>query len=1838
MAITSTSKETRLLVSSPGASSSSSSSPTFPIGTSFGPKIDTVLDIRKEIDSAQRAGDARFEDADSPDAFGLLPKDVFDFLTQKNSDFFRWWTQLKQYYANLPADTFLNSYTVKQLCEEGQQAIRAAFRESWQTPWDRSLSDWVASYPEGTVFAVRSSAIKGEDGKISNAGGNLTVSYVPKEEILTRCGEVIASYYQLSSIANILRGNGNPFELLELSVGIQPQIGEIMGGEPLAEDIPISGVLLTNEPLYVRNEHYRLMRITTTWGHGEAVVGNQGIPCDTYLVLQSRRDPRGIYIVEDISAKTHRLAPQDGELKLMLNPDALIQRPTLDPDMVQKIYHLALALETEGAPSDMEFVIKRREGRPVIHIVQKRPVNRKPPLPSRYIDLSQTTAPKVEKLIARIPGHLSTIEVTDFSRILFCDFLEEALDLFNPTQFDLVVIKYDERPNSHPVMNFSEWGVPVFVSIQTIEAPSEGEITVFCPQQGIMVQGPSTRIALKAGEIEHPAPLHFGGIEKIPHLPSKPGTLETITHLMQELTAERTDAVASSSMPSAPSLKPVKTAAGWHSFKIKAEQTQGFAAASRRLVEKVRAAGKELKSVISEHGGRLEQLFHAKVFRTLLTEGAFSVISMTQVLDETIEFEKEGGNPLLAQHLIVKTLHPEIKTLWKTFLLEISHQASSEQIKAFLHLLDALGDLKPLWMTFYVEPKRALSSLELLGALLTEFDETSMEFIRDLKHKPLQYFDDEATFMQRFEQVGKPTKVIALSYLAQAVGSYDDQLKALKTAKIPLNGRILNFKEKLNPYFNLMRHVAERLVGEGKFYFPPATAFEASGTLTIYLSIMSTRKDVIYSRPNAEDLLLPSANFNVATAKLGVGTNSSRELPGSLEDIFTLTHQNLLACIGFLYQENLPPLSIIALPPLVQDCVEQILTLGNETHPIQLTSVEQLDQELILGYTIPQRNHSSTCQVRFQDGKISFEVQMLGQARDRWAYSAGLIHMLNWAGLITTDEVRLRGNTLKLVFPIESKEQMTQACRYVQLIYSIALNEDTRDFTLTRAFRDRFDLIMDKIKQTSNPQILHGIVSVLIRQMSSDPRLLQVASYLHQHPDPRIQQSCVSIVRGLSYSPTRDSFETLCAIARTLMQSSDPTVQTEALRLISLLFPFNLNEAPSFITKFITEGKFASQVLSAAKEKFENTFEKKPLESAASLQVLEALADCEETREDAISLISQVTESIISKLTSHEPDSLLFSYLKSLQRYNQTAHVLKLIHTLLSKMTRVSSNTAPWLAETYFNESKASSLILNLLQEMSKDGQLSEALIPLLPTLYLSYETNVKTGCWDLALKLLLSQVPSSQVATLVKELCSQSWTPSHESVFTLIDQWIEQGDLETAIDVLVSTTQKQVYPRFIAQAQKRFSTLIQRGHAYSEAIAFTQMCLTQDNLKFEKDKLTLLKDLLEKGERQLVLPLIKETAVNGAEYGARKDAFELINHLIEQDRDSLNELTPWLIALAMNPDAGYQASSSLRKLLEKTAPTPELIRALPILMGNKELFLSTQCFELLKKSIENEDTRPHALAIIPLMEQHFRENNKEANLYQLWTILLEHNPSTPLNIETIISMFKGTLLEKDAYEKIYAACSLIKELIKSGKDLSSLTTWLIETVQHPEHLNWRALNLCNELITSSEPTPEIMNAIPMLLKIEGNPLLKACLSVLQKAVEQQTLPPDFNHLIQSLFTQAIETNNHVDTLFFSSFILKNTLPVSQEIPPIFDTALKAFMEQAQEETIKDVTESKYVENKEEEIATRIKETFNNLTKLLVTPLLEGGKITLEQLPLYQSLSASYAAPSQGGMGASSSS
>jgi hypothetical protein len=322
--------------------------------------------------------------------------------------------------------------------------------------------DFLTDAQQKNLFLmVRSSGL--EDSKTTaNAGLYLSVPYVNPdwESVLSATIKVIESYFNPQALKNNLIAGVNLFNMpLCIPVLVQQLIGEPFGGTTDETAIPVSGVAFTTQSSLSAG-NFKITEINASYGHGEGVVANR-VAVDRYYVTESTINSNGIAIYPMITYKRQRLIPTGNGLQLIKNPDALIARPCLSTQMIERLYAVLKKIETAyGQPMDVEFVVLKG----VIYIVQARPAMKFEQKPSYIPDtaLTETQLNSVIPVNTLVAGSSQVVVVTDPDKLIIKDTLDDADADGRRSSAQAVFVGAWASSLSHAAVNFIGFGIPCF--------------------------------------------------------------------------------------------------------------------------------------------------------------------------------------------------------------------------------------------------------------------------------------------------------------------------------------------------------------------------------------------------------------------------------------------------------------------------------------------------------------------------------------------------------------------------------------------------------------------------------------------------------------------------------------------------------------------------------------------------------------------------------------------------------------------------------------------------------------------------------------------------------------------------------------------------------------------------------------------------------------------------------------------------------------------------------------------------------------------------------------------------------------------------------------------------------------------------------------------------------------------------------------------------------------------------------------------------------------------------------------------------------------------------------
>lgn len=422
-------------------------------------------------------------------------------------------------------------------------------------------------------------------------------------------------------------------------------------------------------------------------------------------------------------------------------------------------------------------------------------------------------------------------------------------------------------------------------------------------------------------------------------------------------------------------------------------------------------------------------------------------------------------DPDLQKHLAkimldITRLH--IIPLWLNSSFEKAYQTDNHAEQVTFRLLDE-----------HEKSADFIKFLDQLQSFFSSFDASSF----DLPNKFTAQWDifkqktdilSSQVFLNRFMDTSDTGKQAAIQVTRTAVETFDTAIKALTGSRQYKKNAVLlktiRFREMLQEFkkmFNAWAHIPlivdnlEKMVDKWNFR-----------NLSDYLN----RIDELLSKTTSgPEQLASSAYFNVAGAALGSMALWDRSTRGTitLEDLFTLIHQNLLVILGLISKELLE-ISVPENVAIVKNTIADLsINLSRDqtwidklfmpsTSKPQYIGLSFENNLIIYHYNIPLRNHSSTLQIRYNtlNKQILLTANFIGEARHRWATIAQLADAIaetfNLTSNSKTEVDQIRGITT-FTWDISDLKKLPIVSKYIKMLTEHTLYENQNIADIIRA-------------------------------------------------------------------------------------------------------------------------------------------------------------------------------------------------------------------------------------------------------------------------------------------------------------------------------------------------------------------------------------------------------------------------------------------------------------------------------------------------------------------------------------------------------------------------------------------------------------------------------------------------------------------------------------------------------------------------------------------------------------------------------------------------------------------
>ena len=769
-----------------------------------------------------------------------------------------------------------------------------------------------------------------EEGGRVGAGVHKSVGFVipSRKEVVCAIGQVLASYFSLKAMESKSREGSNPFTRLPvLSVMVQEHIAETQ------TEIPVAAVLMTTDPTL------GAFSLIAAPGFGDGVTDGQ-VACDTAIVVPSAAKKGEVIEYYENQTKDFRLV---GGEKRVKNSPTVATRRALSPKMVQKIFTISKKLETFfGRPMDVELVVMGDK----IHIVQARPIDQEP-VKRAYLKLLKEPE-GVMHFHTIVPGLCRPVLITDPKQLLTTATLQKADEgEYQQGLHRFIMAKKRDGKYSHAAISFSSMKPSVSCgSMAPDEIDQLVKLAAQCSIKQPLILCPQTKRALlwdpKAGD---PKSLITEGLTELPTgvnpslnlsqntLPQVDGQIEIPSAIQSQLAragsseGKALEATKQLHQYWVSKIVPLKSAKGY--------RESHYRQVAAALDAKAQAIFTELNALPNDSQHHLQRLLHVDMLRKLIAQpsdhgNALSAYSLHGLQGE-IEAQKLANAYLkkvpegifakeanLGRHALVS----EVGDAWVDFLVALSSAKNISKedlvrLQRMLSMLDNVGAI-PSWMTTAFDYNRKVEKKPetLLKTLLSDYREDEIPLLSRCLHyeKTFSAFkarattiSDEASLKKYWDDLEKALapfhktheKFIGKSYRRQSDIAETMMLRVLekladlmdvsiKETKLcgALEGapQVQFIRSKVDLFAALLQTWAPTVISDGR-------------SIHYADAVKKLRKNLSQTQDNPAQLR-PSRGFSVLARRWGADVGSYGGPAKTVEDFFSLVHQNFLVAIS----------------------------------------------------------------------------------------------------------------------------------------------------------------------------------------------------------------------------------------------------------------------------------------------------------------------------------------------------------------------------------------------------------------------------------------------------------------------------------------------------------------------------------------------------------------------------------------------------------------------------------------------------------------------------------------------------------------------------------------------------------------------------------------------------------------------------------------------------------------------------------------------------------------------------------------------------------------------------
>jgi len=881
-----------------------------------------------------------------------------------------------------------------------------------------------------------------DEKAVSQAMGEVVASYISEKSFAQRLALATTEQH----VEEILITPFMPI-LLQIMIGEKSialkNIDDELSADPRDDPTKTlrAGVMFTTE---AEGNTPGVTQIQATFGHNEGVV-NSLVPVDTFYVTNEvvhpvlRRKMQRIVPVHT-AAEMRDLRPKPNGKKLH-------EAVSLGNETVQTLKNLANKIENSyGKAMDVEFVVDPTND--TIYLVQARPIIQNQLNPSYLkIDKGELKEDQKQKGVRIGVGDGRAKEIKKINEILIEDHLGAALTRYLDMSVDerekikCVITREMAASTSHEATTFRAEQMPI-LQLDEIEKlrtwfSGDGASIWIDIQRGLVIRGLQSPVVVDEWYV-HPIPQELS-LRKFTEQPAiKMSLKERLFPLRDEFHGEKLRDLVER-------LKEITKTTSNEAEKILRTILYRVFGMVQRGVQEIVALRDQGQRIIQalyasvfEILLALDTVAQPRDLRVLyainfLEATLFQQVSHVIKGDSYALFLKALREERKARvQAILKTFDPQTAQYhvnllrlgdgvaftkaatqeWVDFVNGLVLQANNkkEVLAGFATFIGQMNklDMLPVWFNVCfatVWEKNNKDCIKTLHELEREGSQ-SFAFLKNLqKQKELldafdlklwenpanfekrwKYFQEKMlkyslsnNFLQVFKvkEKNKLSQLAALNVMNKLIEIFDLSIKAVKASvQYEMKEKVERFKQMIEKYFELFK-VWVALVPKG------VLQYHENWPLKSYLERI---ENIIKKLGFAEEQLSPSRNFSVASAIIGRVTEVERCLPFSLEDVFTLVHQNLLI-VTSVFTSTLIDVDALETTKIFNDFKQELLEIEriDKTLKVSLTGIDIEKNRIVFRYNLPLRNHSIAFDlIQNKNEQVFVTYKFLGDQVTHW--------------------------------------------------------------------------------------------------------------------------------------------------------------------------------------------------------------------------------------------------------------------------------------------------------------------------------------------------------------------------------------------------------------------------------------------------------------------------------------------------------------------------------------------------------------------------------------------------------------------------------------------------------------------------------------------------------------------------------------------------------------------------------------------------------------------------------------------------------------------------------------